>query len=233
MSSRVISPLGGAKEGCIPWVYPLSGIAIFRLRQAKWVLKNGYSESSRAVAKSHPSFYSPLIHSVVSSYSVSEEQKPWSDCADMQVNIGLRWLHMPKDLSLLGARPILFLSPVPLSSVILPGKSNRLDNLNKKKKKKKKNETKQRHKTCHITRGLYGVSTHVSFNCFRSATIKVAIVTNRKLAVYFLTMLDHLFAHFFFFFFFFYIYIVFFLTLQTPNLRNELFPLWIWTHLLS
>ena len=45
------------------------------------------SDSSRACAKSHPAFCSPLIHSVVSIDSVCGQRRPWSDCA-------AAWIHV-------------------------------------------------------------------------------------------------------------------------------------------
>ena len=59
-----------------------------------------------ACAKSHPGICPPLIHwkywvyylhSIVSNDSVSGQQKPWSDCADAQADLGLRCRHMTKD----------------------------------------------------------------------------------------------------------------------------------------
>ena len=54
-------------------------------------------DSYRACAKSHSGICSPLIHSVVSNYSVSGEPRPWSDCADAHADQGLCCPHGPED----------------------------------------------------------------------------------------------------------------------------------------
>ena len=53
--------------------------------------------SSYACAKYHPGFYSPFVHCQVSNNSVSGQRRPWSDCAEAQVDVGLRCPHMLKD----------------------------------------------------------------------------------------------------------------------------------------
>ena len=55
------------------------------------------SDSSRACAKSHPCICSSLIYSIVSNESVSGQQRPWSDCADAQADLGLRSPHISED----------------------------------------------------------------------------------------------------------------------------------------
>ena len=64
-------------------------------REAKnclWTCANCAFRSSRTCAKYHPGLCIPFIHSVVAS-----EWMPYSDCADSQVDLGLRCPHMPKD----------------------------------------------------------------------------------------------------------------------------------------
>ena len=51
--------------------------------------------SSRACAKYHSS---PVIHFVVSNDYISEQWRPWSDCANAQADLGLRCSHMPEDM---------------------------------------------------------------------------------------------------------------------------------------
>ena len=59
--------------------------------------------SSCTCAKSHPGLCLPLIHSIVFNNSVSGQRRPWSDCADAQADLGLRWPHMPEDMFSHGA----------------------------------------------------------------------------------------------------------------------------------
>ena len=47
-----------------------------------------------ACAKYHPGLCSPFIHFVVSNESVSGQWWPWSDCADAQADLGLRFPDM-------------------------------------------------------------------------------------------------------------------------------------------
>ena len=72
------------------------------LRHAKMCLracaKCSNSDSSHACAKYHSGICSPLIHSIVSSDSVSGLRRPWSDYADAQADLGLRCPHMPEDI---------------------------------------------------------------------------------------------------------------------------------------
>ena len=51
--------------------------------------------SSCACARSHSGLCSPLILSIVPNNCVSGQQRPWSDCADAQADLGLRCPHMP------------------------------------------------------------------------------------------------------------------------------------------
>ena len=50
-----------------------------------------------ACAKDNPGLRSRFLHSVVSSDSVSGQWKPWSDCTDVQADMGLRCPHMRED----------------------------------------------------------------------------------------------------------------------------------------
>ena len=61
------------------------------------------SDLSPADTKSHPGIYSPFIHSVVSNDFVHRQQKPWSECADAQADMGLHCAHMAKDMFSHGA----------------------------------------------------------------------------------------------------------------------------------
>ena len=54
-------------------------------------------KSSCASAKYHQALCSPFIHSVVSNNSVRGQGRPWSDCPDAQVDLGLRCPDMPED----------------------------------------------------------------------------------------------------------------------------------------
>ena len=54
--------------------------------------------SSCAFAKHHPGLSSSFIHSVVYNNSVTGQWRPWSDCADAQADLGLRWPYMPEDI---------------------------------------------------------------------------------------------------------------------------------------
>ena len=40
---------------------------------------------------------SQLIHSTLYSYTVSGQWRPWSDCTDMQADLGLHYTHMSED----------------------------------------------------------------------------------------------------------------------------------------
>ena len=66
-------------------------------------------DSSQACSKSHPDICSSLIDFIMSNDSVSRQQRPWSDCADAQADLGVRCLHMPDDTFLHGVGHI-FLS---------------------------------------------------------------------------------------------------------------------------
>ena len=52
---------------------------------------------SSACAKYHPALCSQFIHSVVFNISVRGHGRPWSDCMDVQADLGLRCPHMPED----------------------------------------------------------------------------------------------------------------------------------------
>ena len=52
--------------------------------------------SSCACTKSHPGFCSQLTHSIVFNDSVSGIQRPCSDCAYAQSDLGLRCMRMSK-----------------------------------------------------------------------------------------------------------------------------------------
>ena len=53
--------------------------------------------SSCACVKLHPGLCSTFKHSVVPNDSVSGQWRPWSDCANVQSDLGLRCPHMPAD----------------------------------------------------------------------------------------------------------------------------------------
>ena len=61
------------------------------------MLKMCRFRSSCACAKYHPGLHSLIIHSVVSSDSVSGLWRPWTDCANAQADLGLRCPHVPED----------------------------------------------------------------------------------------------------------------------------------------
>ena len=56
--------------------------------------------SSCTCAKNHLSLYTSFIHSVVSSDSVSRQWRPWSNCMDMQADLGLCCPQMLEDMFL-------------------------------------------------------------------------------------------------------------------------------------
>ena len=58
-------------------------------------VQNAQNQIHTAHAQSHSRICSLLIHSVMSSDSVSGRQRPRSDCADAQADLGLRFPHMP------------------------------------------------------------------------------------------------------------------------------------------
>ena len=60
-----------------------------------------------ASAKYHSGLCSSFIHSVVSNYPDSGQQKPRSDCPDAQSDLGLCCPHMLKGMFLLGAAHII------------------------------------------------------------------------------------------------------------------------------
>ena len=60
-----------------------------------------------ACAKYHPSLCSPFIHSLVNKDSVSGQGRPWSACANMQADLGLRCLYMPEDMFSHGAAQLI------------------------------------------------------------------------------------------------------------------------------
>ena len=49
-------------------------------------------------AKTHPGICIPLIHSIMSNNFVIGQQRTWSDCTSVQSDLGLCYLHMPKDM---------------------------------------------------------------------------------------------------------------------------------------
>ena len=55
--------------------------------------------SACACAKCHTGLCSPFIQFVVPHSSVSGHRRPWSDCADAQVDLGLLCLYMRKTFS--------------------------------------------------------------------------------------------------------------------------------------
>ena len=65
--------------------------------------------SSCACAKYHPGLCSPFIHSVLSKEYVSEQWRPWSDCAFAQSDLGLRSPHMPEDKFSQGAANLILI----------------------------------------------------------------------------------------------------------------------------
>ena len=65
--------------------------------------------SSCAFAKYHPGISSPFIHSVVSDDSDSGQERPRSDCADAQSDLGLRCLQMREDMFPHGAVHLLWI----------------------------------------------------------------------------------------------------------------------------
>ena len=50
-----------------------------------------------AHTKSQQGIGSPFIHSVVFNDFISGQWRPWSDCMNVQADLGLRCPHMPKD----------------------------------------------------------------------------------------------------------------------------------------
>ena len=66
------------------------------------------SDLLHACARSHPGIYPPLIHSLVSNDSVSGQRRTWSDCADVQADLGLRRSHMLEDTFSHGAAYLIF-----------------------------------------------------------------------------------------------------------------------------
>ena len=60
---------------------------------------------SNVCAKSHPCLC-PFIHSVVSNDSVSGQWRPWSDCMDVQIDLGFCCPHMSEDTFLQGTAQI-------------------------------------------------------------------------------------------------------------------------------
>ena len=48
-------------------------------------------------AKYHTGLFSPFIHSVVFNDSFRGQWRPWSDCMDLQADLGLHCPHIPKD----------------------------------------------------------------------------------------------------------------------------------------
>ena len=76
-------------------------VSIYGPHQAKMCLwaraKFTDSDSSHACAKSHPVICLPLVHCIVCNDSVSGRRRPWSDCADLQSDLGLWCPHMPED----------------------------------------------------------------------------------------------------------------------------------------
>ena len=65
--------------------------------------------SSYPCAIYHLSLCSPFIHFVVSNDLISGQSRPWSDCTDVQADLGLRCPHMPEDTFLLGVAHIILL----------------------------------------------------------------------------------------------------------------------------
>ena len=68
-----------------------------------------YSDSSNACAKSHTSICSPMMYFIVSNDSASGQRRPWSDCADAQADLGLRWLPMPEGTFWHGAAHVTYI----------------------------------------------------------------------------------------------------------------------------
>ena len=62
--------------------------------------------SSCACTKSYPGIFFPLKHSLAANDSVCGQQRPWSDFANAQADLGRRCPHMPKDTFLHGAAKI-------------------------------------------------------------------------------------------------------------------------------
>ena len=85
------------------WAAP-SKIVPLSMRKMRWF------RSFCACAKYHLVICLPFIHSVVSNDSVSGQQRPWSECADAQADLGLHCPHMPEDTFSLGAAHIDFTS---------------------------------------------------------------------------------------------------------------------------
>ena len=89
----------------MPFCRFLSCTGSYEIPYGPYQAKRGL-RASRACAKAHQSICSPFIHSVVSSDSVSGQQRPRSDCADAQSDLGLRCPHMLEDSFLHGAAHI-------------------------------------------------------------------------------------------------------------------------------
>ena len=68
-----------------------------------WCAKYTDSYSSNAFAKFQPGICSPLIHSIMSIDYASGQRRPWSDCVDTQVDLGIRCPHMLEDTFTHGA----------------------------------------------------------------------------------------------------------------------------------
>ena len=66
------------------------------------------SDSYLVRAKSHPVISLPFIYSVIANDSVSGQQRPCSDCADAQADLGLRCMNIPEEMFSLGAAQIMF-----------------------------------------------------------------------------------------------------------------------------
>ena len=52
----------------------------------------------------------PFIYSVVSNDSSSGQWRPWSDCPDVQADLGFHYQHMPKDMFWHGAAHLMDLN---------------------------------------------------------------------------------------------------------------------------
>ena len=61
-----------------------------------------------ACVKYHPSLCSIFLHSLVNNGSVSEQRRPWSDCANAQADLGLCCPHMPDDMLSNGAAEFMY-----------------------------------------------------------------------------------------------------------------------------
>ena len=59
--------------------------------------QNARADLSHVFWKSHSGICSSLIHFIASNDYVSGQQRPWSDCADAQADLGLGCPHMIED----------------------------------------------------------------------------------------------------------------------------------------